>query len=262
MRPLWARQTGLTKMFDISLRKALQRREAEARDGAKTPLSAYENEIRFRDRESAMSGMLAGTRVATAVGWQKIEKLRVGGVVLTLDNGLQPLRGITCIALDDSRDDAPTRIMALHVPGGAIGNREDLTLLPRQGVLIESDVAEKALGDPLVLLRAETLGGLSATSRRPMAGERASYVLAFDEDELVFASTGALCICPAGGDVLNRRFAPPTRSPGPYTVLCQETAGDLIAEILWELDVKWAGLVARRRQQTGRVQPRGSSPIC
>tara|TARA_R110000737_G_C14530899_1_gene477184 strand:+ start:230 stop:976 length:747 start_codon:yes stop_codon:yes gene_type:complete len=244
-------------MFDISLLR-IQSHEARPDENVRLPHHTFAPEIRFRDHETALSGMLAGTRVATVVGWQKIETLQVGDAVLTFDNGLQPLRAITRLDLWSGAGDCPKEQHPLHVPAAAIGNREDLILLPRQGVLIESATAERAFGDPLVLLRAEVLDGLCATSRRRATPGRQVYLLEFDDDQLVFASTGALCICPAGGDLLNRRFARPTGTGGQYTVLSMESDPALIAEILWELDVTWAGIVARKRQQADRRPAQGS----
>ena len=41
----------------------------------------------------------------------------------------------------------------MNVPAGALGNREDMTILPHQPVLIESDTAEEMTGDPLALIK-------------------------------------------------------------------------------------------------------------
>ena len=37
------------------------------------------------------TGLVAGTRIATAMGWRAVEAIAVGDLVLTFDNGLQPV---------------------------------------------------------------------------------------------------------------------------------------------------------------------------
>ena len=39
-----------------------------------------------------MTGLLAGTRVATAMGWRRVDAISEGDQILTFDNGLIPIR--------------------------------------------------------------------------------------------------------------------------------------------------------------------------
>ena len=229
-------------MFEIKTRRdALRREEAESGYGD------LGSESRAGP-DSALSGIVAGTRVATALGWRNVEDLAEGDAILTFDNGLKSLRGLRRKALWDGNGACPTRFQPLHVPRGAIGNREEMLLLPRQGVLVESDVAEEELGDPFVLIRAEALDGVCGISRRRPIFAPEVFVLEFDEDQVIFASSGALCVCPAAGDMISRIFMRNQEPTSDYTILCQETSRDLIDKITWELEEKWAFALARRGQ--------------
>lgn len=155
----------------------------------------------------ACSGLVEGTKIATAMGFQRIETIEPGARVVTFDNGLQEVRAVRREALWYAAGDCPRSMQPLFVPAGAIGNAQDMMLLPHQAVLIESDAAEAALDDPFVLMQAKDLEGICGIER--VAPQTPAYVvtLEFDNDEVVFAASGAMCICPSRSDLqgmLNR----------------------------------------------------------
>ena len=230
-------------MFDIKTRRDASRRSEEAEVG-------YGSDADLGP-ETALSGIVAGTRVATAVGWRNVEDLEAGDAVLTFDSGLKTVQNIKRKALWDGNGACPSRFQPLHVPRGAIGNREEMLLLPRQGVLVESDVAEEELGDPFVLIRAEALDGVCGIARRRPIFAPEVFVLEFEEDQVIFASSGALCVCPAAGDMFSRLFNRSQEATSDYTILSQETSRELIEKITWELEEKWAFALARSGQAEG-----------
>ena len=230
-------------MFDIKTRRDASRRSEEAEVG-------YGSDADLGP-ETALSGIVAGTRVATAVGWRNVEDLEAGDAVLTFDSGLKTVQNIKRKALWDGNGACPSRFQPLHVPRGAIGNREEMLLLPRQGVLVESDIAEEELGDPFVLIRAEALDGVCGIARRRPIFAPEVFVLEFEEDQVIFASSGALCVCPAAGDMFSRLFSRSQEATSDYTILSQETSRELIEKITWELEEKWAFALARSGQAEG-----------
>lgn len=190
----------------------------------------------FDDRPVAtgvMSGLIEGTRVATAIGWQRIENVSVGDRVLTFDRGLQPVRAIRRAALWAGEGDVPRRFRPLHVPAGVLGNYDDMIVLPRQGLMMESDAAEAALGDPFPLVRAEALEGVCGIRRMNAASPFDVFVIQFDEDEIVFTAHGAHCVCAAAGDLLQRLFNHAETIT--YRLLSEETDAALISEIRQEI---------------------------
>ena len=143
----------------------------------------------------ASRGLMAGTRVGTSMGWRAVEALAPGDMVLTFDNGLQPIvdvRRETYWMSDAAMGD--TRIVT--VPAGAMGNSVDVTLLPDQGVLIESEAACDAQGDPFAVLRAKALEGFRGICRRAPAPQMEIVTLVFENEEVIYAEGGILLHCP------------------------------------------------------------------
>ncbi len=180
-----------------------------------------------------MSGIASGTRVATMRGWQLVEKLEVGDAILTFDNGLRILRSARRVTLWNGIGRCPRQFRPLHVPAGVLGNREAMTVPPRQGLMVESDAAEAATGDPFALLHAEALEGVCGIERFEPAQSVEVYVLQFDEDEIVFTASGSLCVCAGGGDMMERMLLGENGSD--YQMLSTDFDGDLIADIRCEI---------------------------
>ena len=186
-----------------------------------------------------MSGIVAGTRVATSRGWQPVEDLVEGDAVLTFDNGLVPVRSIRRAPLWSGRRTCPAHARPLHVPAGVLDNREAMIVLPHQGLVVESDAAERTLGDPFAIVRAEALAGVCGIRWVAPDSPVEVFVLAFDQDEIVFTAHGALCICGAAGDLVARIA---TADPGAdYRMLTQDSDAALIAAIREEIAAAGAG---------------------
>jgi len=149
---------------------------------------------------TGVTGFVAGTKVATQHGWQDVTTIKAGDTVLTFDGGLQ-----TVVSVEENlawEDDffCPEHLWPMHVPAGALGNREDMTLMPEQAVLIESDVAEEVFGDPFTMIKAASLEGYRGiTQNRPMNLFKV-ITLRFQNEQVVFANSGALFHCPAASD--------------------------------------------------------------
>lgn len=114
-----------------------------------------------------MTGLMAGARVATAMGWRRIDTISEGDHVLTFDNDLQHVTKVTHVRLWDGEGDCPRRFWPLSVPAGVLGNRTTMKILPGQPVMLESDTAEAIYGDPFALVRARVLEGIRGIDRVP-----------------------------------------------------------------------------------------------
>ncbi len=148
-----------------------------------------------------MSGIVSGTQVATALGWRDVAALQEGDLVLTFDMGLQPVKRITRQPLWSGPDACPEDFWPLRVPAGVLDNETAMTLLPRQGVVLESDVAEARLGDPFALITGAALEGVQGIERVFPQDDMCVLTLHFDSAQVVFAEHGTLMLCPAGGDM-------------------------------------------------------------
>jgi hypothetical protein len=69
--------------------------------------------------------------------------------------------------------------------------------LPQQGVLLESENACDAMGDPLAVVPAEVLVGISGIRAQPIRETLQAYRLVFASEEVVYADGGLLLHCPA-----------------------------------------------------------------
>lgn len=172
-------------------------------------------DILLHSEARARSGLVAGTRLEAASGWRPVESLMRGDAVYTLDGGLRQI-------IDIKREDM-TPMRQLHVPGGALDNCAEMTLLPGQHLLIEADIAEEAFGSPLVLLPAAALAGYRGIAWQE-GQERVEIVtLGFDEDEVVYGNTGALLHCPS-----TKRMRHTGTHSSFFTVLGMEQARALV----------------------------------
>ncbi|WP_333828354.1 Hint domain-containing protein [Pararhodobacter sp.] len=148
------------------------------------------------DHDVIAEGMIAGTLVATDLGWQPVEDLQAGDRVVTFDNGMRPLKAVGVSTLWTAANQAPRAVWPLLVPERALGNRTALTLLPEQAVLIESDEAEAMFGDPFTLVTAASLEGYKGITRVPPSREMKIVTLQFAEEEVVYANGTTLVHCP------------------------------------------------------------------
>ena len=153
-------------------------------------------------------GLIAGTLVATELGWQPVEDLQPGDRVVTFDSGMRPLKAVNKSVLHSAAEAAPRQVWPMQVPAGALGNRTAMALLPGQPVLIESDAAEALYGDAFPMVPAGVLEGHNGITRTPPAKECVIVALEFDEDEVVYANGMLLVHCGANrsASTLEARF--------------------------------------------------------
>lgn len=147
------------------------------------------------------SGLVTGTRVATNFGWRAIEAIAPGDHALTFDGGMQVVRRITRSVLWSSPSNCPEHLWPLNVPIGALGNKSEMQFLPEQNVMLESDAAEDCFGDPFALIPAAALNGFRGIERVKPHGKIVVYTLHFDQEQVVFACSGALFHCPSDDQV-------------------------------------------------------------
>lgn len=123
---------------------------------------------------------VAGTLIVTDRGERPVESLSPGDMILTRDNGFQPLRWIGRSTRRALGQDAPIRFSA-----GAIGNHEAVEFSPNHRVLVTSLIASLLFGESEVLIKAKDL--VNGTTIRPRAdGKTVIYLhLLFDRHEIV-----------------------------------------------------------------------------
>ena len=139
-------------------------------------------------------GLIAGTLVASELGWRPVEALAVGDRVATFDNGLQT---IVDVRRTQIRVDAlPGDQRPVVVPVGALGNKRMTQLMPEQGVVVESDAAQDAFGDPFALVEASVLDGFRNIRRAHHVDELQIVTIFFANSEVIYVDGGLLAHCP------------------------------------------------------------------
>lgn len=101
-----------------------------------------------------------GTLIETPEGLRRVEELVPGDLVLTLDNGAQPVRWIGRKALDVIALAVNPNLRPIRIKAGALGRNVpavDLVVSPQHRVLIRSKIAERIFGASEVLVAAKQL---------------------------------------------------------------------------------------------------------
>lgn len=131
---------------------------------------------------STIPCFVAGTRIRTPEGDVPVEDLKPGDLVLTHDDGAQPLRWIGRRTVRAEGDFAPVRIRA-----GTFGDHDTLLVSPQHRVLISDSTAELLFGEAEVLVAAKDL--VNGGSVRIVEGGDVEYVhLLFDRHQVVYSA--------------------------------------------------------------------------
>lgn len=130
---------------------------------------------------STIPCFVAGTLIRTPGGEVPVETLEPGDLVLTKDNGAQPLRWI------GSRRVAAEGVLApIRIAAHTFGVHRTLLVSPQHRILIRDSLSELLFGEPEVLVAAKHLLNNRTVTRRP--GGTVDYVhLLFDTHQVVFS---------------------------------------------------------------------------
>ena len=123
-----------------------------------------------------------GTLIATPGGDVRVEDLRPGDLVLTLDHGPQPLLLVSHKVFPATGRNAPVMIRK-----GALGNNADLLVSQQHRMLIGDWRAEMYFGVEQVLVAAKHLCNGDTICIRP-GGEVEYFHLLFDRHQIVWAA--------------------------------------------------------------------------
>ncbi|SHH65767.1 Hint domain-containing protein [Marivita hallyeonensis] len=160
---------------------------------------------------------VAGTRIQCEHGHVRVEDLRPGDMVWTMDRGLQPLRWIGQRTVAALGSFAPVQVKA-----GTFGDHTSLQLSPQHRILLRDPVADLVFGTPEVLVAAKHL--VNGTSVLLKEGGSVTYVhLLFDQHEIVMANG----------------LATESFLPGPQTVdVFEDDTAAEIAQLFPDLDLE------------------------
>lgn len=125
---------------------------------------------------------VAGTLIETQLGKMPVEILEAGDLILTHDDGYQPLRWI------GQRKVAATGKMApIKIAANTFGTHGILRVSPLHRILLQNEMAELLFGESEVLVAAKEL--VNDKSVRICEGGSVTYVhLLFDEHQIVISN--------------------------------------------------------------------------
>jgi hypothetical protein len=175
-------------------------------------------------RVAVTRGLIATTRVATAMGWRTVDAIAVGDEVLTFDNGMQRVTEVQRSTFWVGATHVPKHMWNVHIPAGALGNFDAITVLPHQGLLIESDAAVDQYGDPFAVVPAAALDGVLGITCQPPRQSLEVVTLYFADPQVIYAEGNLLTHCPTRNVTLDEML---NQSKGTYDVLSQHDAAFL-----------------------------------
>lgn len=129
-----------------------------------------------------MACFVSGSQIETPDGPCPIDDLRPGDLVLTRDNGPQPIRWIGCSTVDAQGKEAPVRIRK-----GKFDATKDLWVSQQHRILLEDMRAELLFGEPEVLVRARDLQDDGAVRVIESDGTVTYFHMLFDTHQIVRA---------------------------------------------------------------------------
>lgn len=122
-----------------------------------------------------------GTKVKTPEGEVAVEHLQVGNLVLTKDDGAQPLRWIGSRTVAAAGSFAP-----IHIRRGTFGEHGDLWVSPLHRVLVRDPMSELLFAEAEVLVAAKEL--VDGKNVRQVEGGEVTYVhLLFDRHQILWS---------------------------------------------------------------------------
>ncbi len=130
---------------------------------------------------SSIPCFVAGTMIRTVDGDKPVEQMAPGDLVVTRDDGPQPVRWVGRRQVRAQGAFAPIRIRA-----GTFGPHGNLLLSPQHRVLVRDSLAELLFGEDEVLVAAKDLLNDNSVTRR--AGGMVTYVhLMFDRHQVIYS---------------------------------------------------------------------------
>lgn len=137
------------------------------------------------------AGFAAGTLIETSSGWRAAGDLKTGDLVQTLDGGLVPIASVTPRTL------RRYSTQMWHIPEAALNNCEAFRVSAGQHVLLSETACETLFETPDVLIPVTALAGFRGIARCTAQSQTGTVELAFEREEIIYAQSGALLLCPA-----------------------------------------------------------------
>lgn len=157
----------------------------------------------FTDLNSARYGLAGppaficfrnGTMILTDRGNVAVEDLKVGDMVVTRDNGLQPLRWIGSKQMGAELLQMFPQLRPVRIQAGALGQNlpeRDLYVSQQHRILVGSKIVARMMGETEVLIAAKFLTDIDGIDIDDSAEELEYFHLLFDQHEIILSEGAA-----------------------------------------------------------------------
>lgn len=132
-----------------------------------------------------------GTELLTPEGPRRVEDLRPGDLVMTLDHGPQPLRWVFGKNWSAAQIAANPNLAPLRIARGSFGPdlpARDLRLSRQHRIMVHGPIAQRMFAASEILLPAKDLLDLPGVSVEPEPGRVSYYHLMLDRHEILLAN--------------------------------------------------------------------------
>lgn len=132
-----------------------------------------------------------GTRIMTAAGPVPVERLAVGDLIQTQDDGCQPIRWTGSQAVCADTLAACPWLRPVRIKAGTLGDglpRQDLRVSPQHRLLVRSKIAQRMFGTRQVLVSAKKLLLLPGIDIDDRVAQVEYFHFMFDRHQVIFAN--------------------------------------------------------------------------
>ncbi len=156
------------------------------------PGQAYDNDVDLLDDGSVPICFCAGTFIRMADGQdRRIEELKIGDVVETLDRGARPIRWIGRQIITSDRLAKETKLRPISIAVGALGSGvpdKTLTISPQHRINVSSPIVARMFATDNCLIPAKDLIDLDGVTQTDGAADVVYFHILLDDHCIMLAN--------------------------------------------------------------------------
>lgn len=131
---------------------------------------------------------LAGTRIATEAGFIAVENIAPGMRVMTIDQGLQPVRGIRAVRVNAFMQLRAPTICPVTFPAGTFGDHDTLTVSPAHRIILRGSAVHLLSGGTEAFAAAAQCIGFGGIRQAGPGGPFTYVHLLLDDHQVIQAN--------------------------------------------------------------------------
>lgn len=143
----------------------------------------------FSEIENIVPCFTPGTRIATPLGARAVETLKPGDMVITRDNGIQPIRWVGSRSLTGAELAAASHLRPIRIRKGALEHGmpdRDMLVSPNHRLLVSNGLTALYFEESEVLVAAKHLTGVQGIEIAPVRWVTYVHIM-FDRHEVILS---------------------------------------------------------------------------